>query len=446
MEDLLKQIDEKYGPQFKELTEKAAELGEALGEAGSKEQREELTNKINSIDATVKELAAARESELAEIEQKAIKGRVESLETALKSLQDPADRGRFSLGSVTEEDQKAIYGEDRSFFVDAANAKSDPEARGRWEEALGEKAMTSAQGTTGGYLVPAQVSNELIQLREQNNVLRGLFSSISVNSDTLRIAAVTKGLLAGWVAELAEKPASELAFGEISVNTFTKAGMAVVSNQLLRDSNPSVDRLIYNDLAKRLAALEEIAFLDGSGVGQPLGILNTPGVGTQEITSTDIDVLLDAIIDAITDIYTDYFGAPNAIVLHPRTWARIIKSRKAVESTEWAYGGVDRTSSDPLPGYGAGANPIGRLFGLPVYTTRNVPINKGAAGNQSRVVVGNFSEGLVLDHDSITLASSEHVYFTTNQTIFRAEDQVGFTAARYPKAFSVVGGTGLADG
>lgn len=447
MDDLLKQIDEKYGAKFKELSEKAQELGEKLAAAPTDEQSD-LKESLEKIEATVKELTDAREGELREVEQKALKNKVESLDEVLKNLRESDHGERFSFGTVSEETQKAVYGEERSFFADAKRFKQgDPEAGERWQEALGEKAMTSAQGTTGGYLVPPQVSSEILQLREQNNILRPLFSKLNVNSDTLRIAGVAQGLLAGWVAELAEKPLSELTFGEISVNTFTKAGMAVVSNQLLRDSNPSVDRLIYNDLGKRLAALEEIAFIDGTGTGQPLGILRTPGVDTTSLTSTDVDDLLDAVIDSITEIYTNYFGAPNAIVMHPRTWARIIKARKTAEATEYAVGPPgQRQATDPLPGYGTGANPIGSLFGHPVYTTRNVPVNKGASDNESRIIVGNFSEGLILDHAGVTLDSSEHVYFTTNQTIFRAEDQVGFTAARYPKAFNVIGGVGLANG
>ena len=45
----------------------------------------------------------------------------------------------------------------------------------------------------------------------------------------------------------------------------------------------------------------------------------------------------------------------------------------------------------------------------------------------------------------MTVDESPHVYFTTNQTVFRAEERVGFTAGRYPKAFSVIGGAGLAN-
>jgi HK97 family phage major capsid protein len=69
----------------------------------------------------------------------------------------------------------------------------------------------------------------------------------------------------------------------ITASIFTAAGLATISNQLLADSNPAVDGLVTSDLTKRLVALEETAFLTGSGTGQPLGILNTPGLGTTRL-------------------------------------------------------------------------------------------------------------------------------------------------------------------
>ena len=231
---------------------------------------------------------------------------------------------------------------------------------------------------------------------------------------------------------------------------FTVAGLAVASNQLLRNAKRSIDSLVNSDLALRLANLEEVAFINGSGTGQPQGILNTSGVQTVTLTSTAVVDLLDAIVDSITNIYSNYFGAPNAIVMHPRTWARIVKARESGTSANYIVGpGANpfgRRGSDDLPGYGSGQVPRGSLFGLPVYTTANVPTTLGGGTNESRVIVGNFSEGLILENQGLTLDQSEHVYFTSNQTVFRAEEAVGFTAARYPKAFCVVQGAGLAAG
>jgi HK97 family phage major capsid protein len=336
---LIQEIEARYKGDFDEITETAKSLSDKIdeitssGENADKDEVEKLTKQLADLDETQKSMQADRDREL-------VNAQVQELGTTAKSLREVITAARephsnFSLGSFpTDEEQDKAYGpgSEFSFFQDAAKAfknEGGPEYD-RWLEATTEKAMTQASGSTGGYLVPPEVSGELLKIREQSNILRPLFSQIQVNADVLRIAAQTSGLLAGWVAELAEKPESELSFGEISVNVFWKAGMAVVSNQLLRNSNPSIDSLIYNDLGRRLAALEEIAFISGSGTGQPLGLLHTPGVqysgdgqsgGNAALTSTDPDDLLDAIVDAITAIHTEYFGAPNGILMHPRTWA-----------------------------------------------------------------------------------------------------------------------------
>jgi HK97 family phage major capsid protein len=440
------------------LEGKAATLLEKIESGDAADGVEDVKAEVASIKETLEPLIA----EKAELEGKAV---ISALEDEVKSLRERADAsrkpGRLPFQSKANEGKSAVYGPEaatsRSFYADVKSAQHEASAAStkRIEEALEGlegKAMVEGTDSAGGFLVPPDVSSDLQRLRYTNSVLRGLFSRVDVTSDEFQIPSVTSGLTAGWVAELAEKPSADLAFASATTNVFTAAGLAVVSNQLLKDANWSVDQLVNTDLAFRLAQLEEIAFINGSGTGQPRGILNTSGVGAVSLTSTAVLDLLQAIVTGITNVYTEYKGPPDAIVMHPRTWARI-----AVARTEGGTGesflvgpgsglGGNRNYTDPLPGYGQGALPVGSIFGFPVYTTPNVPTNLGAGTNESRVIVGRFKTGLILDREDVTYAQSEHVYFTSNRTVFRAEERVGFTAARYPKAFQVVGGVGLVDG
>jgi HK97 family phage major capsid protein len=336
-----------------------------------------------------------------------------------------------------------------SFYRDVAAARAgDSKAVERLEE-NGSKAMTEGTASAGGYMVTNQVASELIELRVQAGVLRQLIPSVAISSDTVEFVQQTGGLTAGWVAELATKPQQDMTLASFSVSAFTMAGLAVVSNQLLADAGAQrhgvsmgVDTLINRDLAKRLATLEEIALIDGSGTGQPLGILGTGGVNA--ITYTDASPtaqeLLDAIYDAIVEVQVQALTEPTAIVMHPRTWKFISKARESTSPSTYIIGAgataAGRRGSDPLP--------IRELFGVPVVLTSNMPTNKGAGSNESRIIVGDFREAVILDRQGVTVDTSEHVYFTSNQTVFRGEARVGFTAARVPKAFSVIQGTGLA--
>lgn len=436
------------------LEGKAATLLEKIESGDAADGVEDVKAEVASIKETLEPLV----KEKAELEGKAV---LTALEDEVKSLRERADAsrkpGRLPFQHKDNEGKSVIYGPDaatsKSFYADVKSAQHEGSSAStkRIEESLEGlegKAMVEGTDSAGGFLVPPDVSSDLQRLRYNASPVRTLFSSVSVSSDEFQIPSVTSGLTAGWVAELATKPEADLAFASATTNVFTGAGLAVVSNQLLKDANWSVDQLINTDLAFRLAQLEEIAFINGSGTGQPRGILNTSGVGTVAFASGGIVGLLEKIVTAITQCYTEYKGPPDALLMHPRTWGAIVAARNTAGDSFIVGPGTglagSRNFNDQLPGYGSGALPVGALFGYPVYTSANIPVNLGAGTNESRVIVGNFKTGLILDREDVTYASSEHVYFTSNRTVFRAEMRVGFTAARYPKAFQVVQGAGLA--
>lgn len=446
---------------------------------------EGLEGKATELLAGLEKLDTADDSEAiekAEAEKKAITDKLEELVSDKKALEDAAQKEAletevkdmkamfesarktktFTFNPATGDSADGAdhnYGKDGkgSFYADVKAAKSGKHDANERIDAIAaeytgdQKAMVENSDTAGGYLVPPEIADELIRLREANGVLRGLIPSHPISVDELRIGAVDNGLAVAWTAELTEKLQSEFKFSELSANVFTAAGLAIASNQLLKDNKFNLDQMINRDLAKRFIALEEQAFLNGSGVGQPLGIRQTAGVKSIPYPSAESSptALIDTIITAITEIWSNFYGAPNAIVMHPRTWGYLVKARESGTPNSYILGAPStiygRQPEDSLPGFTAGASlPRGELFGLPVYTTPNVPTTLGSGTNESCVFVGNWGEALILDREGITTDQSEHVFFTSNQTVFRSEERVGFTAARYPKAFAVVEGAGLA--
>lgn len=424
------------------LTALATQAEEAVAAAGSAADAKAILDEIAPQVATLtKERDAAIEVE----EKKAMQSKLSDLQSVIEEMKKPS--GSFQIGSGTkavDEDDPYELG-NASVFADIRLAnKGDSDAKARLTSGFTGltaegKAMTEGVDAQGGYLVRPQVERQIVLALEQNNVLRALCSKLNVTTNQIQLDQLGLTTVAGWVAELAQKPeATGLSLATVTASVFTAAGLATVSNQLLADSNPAVDGLVTSDLAKRLVALEEAAFLAGSGTGQPLGILNTPGIGATALSSTAVVDLLDAILDAIAAVETNH-GAPSAIMMHPRTWTKIIKSRDA----QGAYYIDPQTGvQDPRTGI---TGPVKSLWGYPVVLSNRMPVNLGGGTNESRVVVADFKEALILDRQGITVDESAHVYFTTNQTVFRAEQRVGFTAARTPLAFNVVGGAGLAN-
>lgn len=411
---------------------------------------EEAKALVEGIKPQIDVLTADREAALQAKALDDMKGELGTLASVIEDLRKPS--GAFVL--PTDDEGKAVTETyEGSVFADIRMAnKGDQAAKARLTEGFEGlnaegKAMTEGTAAQGGYLVRPSVERQIVQARELDNVVRGLCSSINVTTNAIQLDQLGLTTLAGWVAELAQKPeGTGMTLATVSASVFTAAGLATISNQLLADSNPAVDQLVTSDLSKRLVALEETAFIAGTGTGQPLGILNTPGIGATPLAAPAGDpedpdgtlALLDAILDAILAVETDH-GAPSAILMHPRTWTRILRSRSA-QGTFY----IDPAGGPQDPRTGL-RGPVQSLWGYRVVTSNRIPTNLGTGTNESRIIVGDFKEALILDRQGITVDESPHVYFTTNQTVFRAEMRVGFTAARTPKAFNVVGGAGLAN-
>lgn len=458
--DPLEQINQK----IEELDARAKELV-AAAESGDKPAEEVKSLLDTEIQPKLDLLFKDREAAVHEEEIKSLHGQVTTLEKAIEELRKPGDGFVVAADpgskSVTEPDNPYSDGT-RSAYVDIRMAaKGNSEARQRliagakaFTDAgfsLDEegKAMTEGTGSQGGYLVQPLLERQIVLAREKDNVLRPLCSTLNINTNAIQLDQLGLSTTAGWVAELATKPESTaMTLATITASVFTAAGLATIANQLLQDSNPSVDQLVTSDIAKRLVALEETAFLTGSGEGQPLGILNTPGVSTTSITATTDPAaeksILDKILDAIANVQESW-GQPSAILMHPRTWTTILKSRDTAGHYTIAPRNNFGAGYDPATARTYINGPQQTLFGVEVVLSNRMPINLGSGTNESRIIVGDFREALILDRQGITVDESPHVYFTSNQTVFRAESRVGFTAARSPVAYNVIGGVGLVN-
>ena len=432
---------------LKAINERAEELQAKVDDIQSQlkdatgDDAKALTDQLATVGEELTDALSDKEKAIADENMKALNSQVESLGDAIKQLKSAPSDFEFGSGGSGV---KSPYGENSeySFFDDVRNAsKGIPAVRERLTEAaesngVDVKAMVEGTDSAGGYLVPPETAASIAELRVASAPLRSILPSISVQGDNLNITRQTAGLTAGWADELAEKAAADMTFGTVAVSVFTAAGLAVTSNQLLADARPSIDNLITSDLAKRIGILEEIAFINGSGTGQPRGILNTVGIGDVNYTdaSPTVSELLPFILQAVTTVQTDGLTDPTHIVMHPAIWNKIIATPAA--QGDYVLGATDarpRRAGDPLPPKS--------LFGYPVVTTFNVPTTLNT--DQSAIIVGNFNDALILDRQGITVDDSSHVYFTSNQTVFRGESRVGFTAGRYPKSFCTVTDTGV---
>ncbi len=149
--------------------------------------------------------------------------------------------------------------------------------------------MTS--NTEGGYLAPHEkLHHELIGLLNKKNIIRSHAQILSLQgTDKLTIPAIADdGGDASWVAENEASPEGKMTFKQMSITLNRLSKTIPISRHLIKNSSFNITNIIAENLSTSMANSMEVAYLNGDGVGKPLGIFSNASGGIP--TSRDINV------------------------------------------------------------------------------------------------------------------------------------------------------------
>lgn len=110
-------------------------------------------------------------------------------------------------------------------------------------------------------------------------VMHGLLGDVD-------IPKLTAGATFYWVADDGNVTDSDPTFGSVSLSPKTVAGSVPMSRRLLKQSNPSVEQVVLDDLRRGAALAIDSVALEGGGANQPSGITSVVGVNTQTIAAS----------------------------------------------------------------------------------------------------------------------------------------------------------------
>lgn len=223
----------------------------------------------------------------------------------------------------------------------------------------------------GGYLVPEEYDNRLIQSLEGENIMRQLGHTLTTSGDhKINIAATTPA--AAWIDEGGQLTFGEATFKQALLDAHKLHVAIKVTEELLYDSAFNLENYILEQFGKALANAEEDAFLNGDGTGKPTGIFHQTNGGTYltEVATLKADDIIN-LIHALKRPYRK--GA--VFILNDKTIAAIRKLKDNNGAYMWQ------------PSYQVGEPD--RLLGYPVYTSQFAPENKIAFGDFSYYNIGD---------------------------------------------------------
>lgn len=223
----------------------------------------------------------------------------------------------------------------------------------------------------GGYLVPEEYDSRLIKVLEGKNIMRKLGHKITTSGDhKINIASTEPA--AAWIEEGGALQFSDAKFNQVLLDAHKLHVAIKVTEELLYDSAFQLENYIIEEFGKALSNAEEEAFLNGTGVGQPLGLFAATGGGTAYKTVAKLNA--DEIINLVYALKRPY-RKNAAFIMNDKTIAAI----RTFKDNNGAYMWQPSYQSDEPD----------KLLGYPVYTSPFAPEDAISFGDYSYYNIGD---------------------------------------------------------
>lgn len=279
-----------------------------------------------------------------------------------------------------------------------------------------EKALAEGTDSSGGFLLADEFRAELLQLSLERSIIRPNGAmTIPMSSDKLSFprvddsthaSSVFGGWIAYWSSEAATIQHSQPKIGQATLSVNDLTGYTQASNNLLADSAISLEPFLRRGIAESVAWFEDLAFIRGTGSGQPLGILNAGALvsvtrqNTSRVFAFDIYNMYSRMLPGSHD---------RAIwILNPGVLPDIL-GLVAENAAPAATAGTPLFTRNIV-------DPVAKtILGRPYFISEKM----SALGDAGDIGFFDLAYYLIGDRQPLTIDVSEHVAFLQNSTAWR---------------------------
>lgn len=282
-----------------------------------------------------------------------------------------------------------------------------------------QNAFGSTVPADGGFLIPERLRADLLRVSLESAIVRSRARVIPMDSLTLpfptidstsNASTVYGGVTGYWTEEAAQLVASQVRFGRVTLTARKLTAYTEVPNELFADSIISLEALINEVFPEALAWFEDIAFINGNGVGQPLGFMRA---GSAVSVAAEAGQASATIVwENIVKMYARML--PSS--LNRAVWIANINTFPELATMALSVG----TGGAPVWLNNGTQGPAATILGRPVIFTEKVPA-LGSAGDINFVDLGYY---LIGDRQSVQAMTSAHYKFGTDQTAMRFIERV----------------------
>lgn len=382
---------------LEEIMAKAADEGRTLDEAES-EEYDGLQAEVKSVDGhlvRLRDLEKAQASKAKPVEA----DKVNSFAKGADFRDNAVIRVERNLPKGTAFTRYAI-----ALARSKGNLMQAQEIAKGWEDSTPEvatvlKAAVAAGTTTdpawAGPLVEYQnMASEFIELLRPQTII-GRIQGLRRVPFNIKMPGQTSGSSVNWVGEGAPKPVSALAFDTTTLRFTKAAGIVVLTDELVRFSNPSAEAIVQGDLIASMTQFLDRDFVDPAKAEvadvSPASITN--GVTPIQASGTTADALKADVRALYAAFLAENMTPAGSVWIMTPTMAMTIgMMQNALGQPE--FPGIDMNG--------------GTFSGLPVVVSENIPRQAEVAGPPAipageRIILAKASEILLADDGGVTI-------------------------------------------
>lgn len=264
------------------------------------------------------------------------------------------------IGSENEKAKKESHQKAFKSYLRLGKVGMEPEER---------KLLSSLSDPEGGVLVTEDFRTELIRKRRDLVQIRQFATVIETSRGSVGFPVFDFDGSAEWTAESTQITEEDVtnAFGKTNFVPHKLARIFRVPIELAEDSAINIESLMTDHFSMRFGEIEENAFINGDGVGKPLGLLES-GLNTFSATGVGGTFQADDLFDIVYNIRAVY--RQNASwMMHRNAIRRIRKFKDSQGQYLWQ------------PSIQAGEPAT--ILGFPLIESEFFPdnVDAGSAGN-----------------------------------------------------------------
>jgi HK97 family phage major capsid protein len=313
----------------------------------------------------------------------------------------------------------------RSTWYKADRMKDFGELRPKLEKLIEiQNSYGSEVPADGGFLIPEELRSEILQVALETAVVRPRATVIPMSSlrvpipmidDTSHQSSILGGVVGYWTEEAAGLTESQASFGRVVLDAKKLTAYAEVPNELLMDA-PAFEGFFSGTFPKAISWFEDVAFLTGTGVGEPQGYINSP-VSVQ-VAAESGQPTKTIVWENLVNMYSRML--PTS--LGRAVWICSIDSfpQLATMALSVGTGGGPVWIGNMAGGQGGMDTPPATILGRPVYFTEKV----GPLGTTGDISFVDLSYYLIGDRMEMQSSSSEHYKFANDKTAYRVLERV----------------------